>query len=144
MIVETTFLGLALTTAFVEFTGLYPGGIIVPSYLALYLRDPGRICGTVVVAILSWLSYQLLSHLFILYGRRRFVLIIFLGGLWSILWREFFPIYWSSHMNLMVIGWIVPGLIANTIERQGLWITLLSMGIVTVATYFLRLLLLGY
>lgn len=71
-------------------------------------------------------------------------MIVFLGGLWSILWREFFPIYWPPHMELMVIGWIVPGLVANTIERQGLWITLLSMGIVTVATYLLRLLLLGY
>ena len=34
---ELTFLGLLLSLLYVGLTGLYPGGIIVPSYLVLFI-----------------------------------------------------------------------------------------------------------
>ncbi|HQH46597.1 MAG TPA: poly-gamma-glutamate biosynthesis protein PgsC/CapC, partial [Candidatus Aminicenantes bacterium] len=40
----------ALVTA--EITGVVPGGLIVPAYLALYLNQPGRIAATLAAAFL--------------------------------------------------------------------------------------------
>ena len=69
MTYETIFLGLLLATLYVEIFDIYPGGIIVPAYMALYLHQPGRIAATVVVAYLSLFSYKLLSRYVILFGR---------------------------------------------------------------------------
>lgn len=143
MTVETAFLGLLVATLFVEVTGFYPGGIIVPAYVALFLDQPLRVVGTVAVAALAWATYRALSHWFILYGRRRFVLMILLGGAWALIAWRLVPTLWPTSVELRTIGWVVPGLIANTIERQGVWLTLAAMGIASVVTYFLvRLVLL--
>jgi hypothetical protein len=37
---EILILGLLISLAFSEITGISPGGIIVPSYFAIYLDDP--------------------------------------------------------------------------------------------------------
>ena len=142
MTIEIAFLGLAIATIFVEVTGIYPGGIIVPSYVALFLDQPLRVVGTLTVGILSWLSYRGLSCRFILYGRRRFVLMILLGGVWALLGYRLLPNLWPASAELRVIGWVIPGLVANTIERQGLWLTIMAMGIASTVTYFIAKLIL--
>jgi hypothetical protein len=40
-------------------------------------------------------------------------------------------------MEFRVIGWVVPGLIANSCARQGILVTVGSTVAVTVAVYFL-------
>jgi poly-gamma-glutamate biosynthesis protein PgsC/CapC len=141
--IETALLGLLVATLFVEVTGFYPGGIIVPAYVALFLDQPLRVLGTVAVAALAWATYRVLSHWFILYGRRRFVLMILLGGVWALVAWRLVPEVWPGSVELRTIGWVIPGLIANTVERQGFWMTFLAMGVASVATYFLvRLVLL--
>lgn len=130
---ELPFIGLLISLGVIALTGVYPGGIIVPSYLVLFVHEPERIIGTLVAAFLTLLVYLLASRRLILFGRRRFVFLLLVGGLWSILWRTLFPALFPLSVEFTVIGWVIPGLIANHFERQGVLVTLGSLLTATVA-----------
>lgn len=130
---ELPFIGLLVSLAFIGLTGRYPGGIIVPSYLVLFLWAPERIVGTLIAAILTMAAYRLSCRWLILFGRRRFVFLILVGGLWAMLWSQAFPFIFPISMEFRVIGWMIPGLIANHMERQGVVVTTASLMTVTVA-----------
>ena len=130
---EIPFIGLLVSLAFIWLTGVYPGGIIVPSYLALFVHEPERIAGTLIAAFLTMGVYRLSCRWLILFGRRRFVFLILLGGLWAFLWQLVFPALFPFSLEFRVIGWVIPGLIANHLERQGVVVTTASLVTVTVA-----------
>lgn len=127
MNVEITLIGLIISSFFVEIMGIYPGGIIVPVYMALYLDQPLRIIGTVAVALISIAVYRIFSKYFILFGRRRFVFLLVLSGMITLVWYKFTPGIFPGSEELRTVGWIVPGLLANVFERQGILWTLVSM-----------------
>ena len=129
---ELPFLGLLLSLGFIALTGVYPGGIIVPSYLVLFLSEPLRLAGTLGTAVLTLGVYLLASRWFILFGRRRFVFLIFVGGLWALFGQTLLPSLFPASMEFAVIGWVIPGLIANHMERQGVVVTTASLVLVTV------------
>ena len=134
------FISLIITLLFIAWTGYYPGGIIVPAYLVLFIDQPIRLLGTILVAIVSWLIYRLISRYFIIYGKRRFVLLLILGATFSFILSYIVPQFIDEAVELKVIGWIIPGLIANQLEKQGLKITLASISIVLFILYiFTRL-----
>ena len=130
---ELPFIGLLLALGFIALTGIYPGGIIVPSYLVLFLHEPQRIVGTLAAALLTLAVYRLASRWLILFGRRRFVFLILAGGLWAMLWSLLFPFIFPASVEFRVIGWVIPGLVANHMERQGVVITAASLVTVTLA-----------
>lgn len=138
---EASFIGLLIALAFIALTGVYPGGIIVPSYLVLFVQEPARIAGTLVAAFLTLAVYRLFCRWLILFGRRRFVFLILVGGLWALLWRELFPTIFPLSLEFRVIGWVVPGLIANHLERQGPVVTTAALVAVTVLTAWVSLML---
>ena len=129
---ELPFIGLLVSLAIIALTGVYPGGIIVPSYLVLFLLEPTRIVGTLLASLLTFWIYLLASRWLILFGRRRFVFLILVGGLWALLWRQVFPSIFPVSVEFTVIGWVIPGLIANHFERQGVFLTLGSLVTATV------------
>jgi poly-gamma-glutamate biosynthesis protein PgsC/CapC len=137
MHLETIFIGLALALLFKEAMGIYPGGIIVPAFLALTLDHPARALVTVGVACLSVAIYKLLARYFILFGSRRFVIILFIGGILSQLCVLMGPKLAASPAEFQVLGFIIPGLLANNLERQNFLLTLASLITVTVTTYFI-------
>lgn len=134
---ELPFIGLLVSLGFIALTGLYPGGIIVPSYLVLFLWEPQRLAGTLLAALLTVAVYRLAAHWLILFGRRRFVLLILLGGAWAVLWGQALPSLFPASVEFRVIGWVVPGLIAGHMERQGVVVTAAALVTVTVALGFL-------
>jgi poly-gamma-glutamate biosynthesis protein PgsC/CapC len=134
---ELTFLGLVISLLYVGVTGLYPGGMIVPSYLVLFVEQPQRIVGTLLTALLTLLCFKFVSQYLILFGRRRFVFMVLVGGIWTMLWLKMFSQLFPPSLEFRVIGWVVPGLIANSFERQGVIVTTASLVTVTVATYVL-------
>ncbi len=134
---EISFLGLLVSLVFVSLTGIYPGGIIVPSYLYLFAEQPLRICGTLGAALLTLFCFKLLSRYLILFGRRRFIFMILVGGIWTFLWIKLFPQIIPASVEFKVIGWVIPGLIANNFERQGVIVTASSIITVTVIIYFI-------
>jgi len=129
---ELPFLGLLLSLVFIWATGVYPGGIIVPSYLVLFLEEPTRIVGTLAAALLTVVAYRLASRWVILFGRRRFVFLIFVGGASAYLWVLLMPALFPVSLEYRVIGWVIPGLIANHADRQGVLVTGASVVTVTV------------
>ena len=138
---EISFLGLVISLIFTGITGLYPGGIIVPSYLVLFMDQPARIAGTLIAAFLTLICFKLASQYLIIFGRRRFVFMILVGGIWTFLWIQVFPFIFPVSLEFRVIGWVIPGLIANNFERQGVIVTTASLVTVTVVVYFLGQLL---
>jgi hypothetical protein len=60
-------------------TGIYPGCVIVPSYLVLFLHSPARIVGTLVVSLLTLVCFKLASKFLILFGTRRFVFMVLIA-----------------------------------------------------------------
>jgi len=134
---ELPFIGLILSLVFIGITGFFPGGIIVPSYLVLFLDQPARMAGTLMAAFLALWSYKAASCYLILFGRRRFVFMILVGGIWALLWRELVPSIFPISMEFRVIGWVIPGLVANHFERQGVIVTTASLVTVTVVIYIL-------
>ncbi len=132
---ELSFIGLLISGLFIGVTGFYPGGIIVPSYLVLFVNQPERILGTIIVSLLTLLCYKITSKYFILFGRRRFIFMLTVAGSWTFLWFYIFPVLFPLSPEFRVIGWVIPGLIANHFEKQGVTITLASLVSVTTCIY---------
>ncbi len=141
--IESAFIGLAVASLFTELTGLYPGGIVVPGYLALFANQPLRLVGTLIAALMAWVIYRAVARFFVVFGRRRFLLCVLLGGACALIGSRVLPMAWPVSLELRAIGWVIPGLIANTFERQGFFRTLAAMGIASVVTYCLLRLILG-
>jgi len=142
MTFETLFIGIIIAVIYIEFMDIYPGGIIVPAYIALYLDQPLKVLATIAVAFLSLYTYKVLSRYLILFGKRRFVMMVLLGALWAQVWSLVLPHFFASPSELRAIGWLIPGLLANNLEKQKLIPTLASMFTVAVITYFIGRILL--
>jgi poly-gamma-glutamate biosynthesis protein PgsC/CapC len=117
-------LGIALNLLFTELLGLASGGLVVPGYLALHLTQPARLLATIAVGGLTFAAVRYaFMRLVVLYGRRRFGITILTGfvlhGLYTIALSSA-----AAPADLRVVGYIVPGLIANTSLAQGFWTTL--------------------
>lgn len=120
-------LGILLSILFFEATRLSPGGIIVPGYFALSLTSPLRIGYTLLIVLLTWGVLQLLSNLFILYGKRRFALSIVL----SFLLNAAVTALGVLPFPIGIIGLIVPGILVREMEKQGVVRTWLALAAVT-------------
>jgi len=140
---ETLFIGFAVSMAFYELTGLYPGGIVVPAFLALYAAEPYRLLGTVLVALLSLAAYRLLSLRLILFGRRRFFVLAMTAGLLAAAGGFVFPSFLSGAPDFRAVGLVVPGLLANTCQKQGTVVTLAAAAVAMTATFLLSRLMLA-
>ena len=135
-------LGIVLSLVLSEFLGVTAGGIIVPGYIALFLHKPTQVIITFIVAILVWLIIKVLSRVMFLYGKRRIVLALILGFFFGYISRNiiFVNIEFGS---LAVIGNIIPGLIANWMDRQGVVRTISGVILTAVIVKLLVIVLFG-
>jgi len=136
MELELIAVGLLLSLIFAGTTGIYAGGIIVPSYLALFLEQPGRIAGTFAAAVIAFLIVSILSRHLLLFGKRQFVVMILCGALCAIVISSALPSLLPETTEFRVLGWVIPGLMANSFRRQGILVTSAAIVIVTVGVYF--------
>ncbi|MBU4330031.1 MAG: poly-gamma-glutamate biosynthesis protein PgsC [Acidobacteria bacterium] len=136
MIVETFVIGIVLALLFAELTDIYPGGIVVPAFLALHGGEPAKILLTVAAAGLAFGCVFCISRVVLLFGKRRFVLCLLFGVFWSLAAGLLLPDLFVQGQELRVIGWIVPGLLANTLMRQKALPTFAGLVVVTSAAYF--------
>lgn len=137
-------LGVVFSLFFNEVFGAAAGGIVVPGYIALNLHEPYRLLGTLVVAFLAYLTIKLISRFIFIYGRRRLVLAILLGFIFGYLSRQLI-IYeiFSLDFRMQAIGFIIPGLIANWMERQGIIKTFSIMFLTAVIVRLLLMIIMG-
>ena len=113
-------IGMVLSLFLTETLGVTAGGIIVPGYIAMNLENPERLVITFGISIITFLLIKLLSQYIMIYGKRRLVLALLIGFLFGYLSRSENMITASlGSTEFIVIGNIIPGLIANWMDRQG-------------------------
>jgi len=133
-------LGIVLSLVLSETLGVTAGGIIVPGYVSLYLHQPSQVLATFFVAILVWGIIQVLGKVMFLYGKRRIALALILGFFFGYISRNFIFIQ-DDLGSVAVIGNIIPGLIANWMDRQGI-VRTLSVVLLTAVVVKLTVILL--
>ena len=137
-------IGLVVSLLYAEIFGIAPGGIIVPGYLALGLGDPVAVSITLGVSLLTVFVVRVLTNVTIIYGRRRTVLMLLIGFLLGSLVRAILGVGTPvGPFEVDVIGYIIPGLIAIWMDRQGLTVTVSSALTASVVTRLSGLLFLG-
>jgi len=116
-----------------EWLGIVSGGLIAPAYIALSFNNPLSIALCLCTAFVTMFLIRLLSSITILYGRRRFILAVLLA----------FALQWTLGALVMgtefgkgrvdIVGYIIPGLLANEMERQGVGRTQLALLLLSIA-----------
>lgn len=147
--------GLAVSLIFSELFGLAAGGMVVPGYFALFLDQPINISMTIVASLLTFFLIHLLSNIVIVYGKRRTVLMILVGFLVRSLF-DALPVWALAPLQALqvqqpletaepvqVIGYIIPGLIAIWLDRQGVVETLSALFIASTAIRLILILAFG-
>lgn len=120
MLIETIGLGMLMSFFMSETIGLAAGGIVVPGYIAMTLHEPFRVTATMAIAFVVYLLIQFLSRWMLVYGRRQLILGVLLGYLIGYLTKIMPPIHLQQmHIDLATIGFVIPGLIAYWMARQG-------------------------
>lgn len=138
MIIETIGLGMLISFFLTETVGLAAGGIVVPGYFALTLNEPVRVVATMAVALVTYLILKVLSRVMILFGRRMLLLGILVGYLLGYV-TKIAPVMRvdSVRLDLSVIGYVIPGLVAYWMHRQGVVETISLLFVAAVLTRLL-------
>jgi poly-gamma-glutamate biosynthesis protein PgsC/CapC len=136
-------LGLVVSLFFSEAFGIAAGGLIVPGYLALALTRPERVAMTIGAAFVTYAVVHSLASFLVIYGRRRTVLMILVGYLVGMLLGTVAPALGVGDPEHAVIGFIIPGLIAIWLDRQGVVETITTLVTASVVVRLLLILLLG-
>lgn len=142
MIFQLFIIGMVVGFLFYELTGISPGGVIAPAYLALSIHQPGRIVTTIVLSLVIYFIIRYSASGLILYGRRKFLLAVVLSVFLKLLIETQLQPSLLTAIDLQSVGYIIPGLIANEMGRQQITNTLLSLGIVTLLVFQISLLVL--
>lgn len=138
-------IGLVISLLFSELFGLAAGGMVVPGYIALKITQPLSVVVTLVAAVITYVIVHSLASIMIIYGKRRTVLMILFGYMVGILLNQL-PIAASDvvqGVEFKTIGYIIPGLIAIWIDRQGLIETLSTLLTASVVVHLIMILFLG-
>jgi poly-gamma-glutamate biosynthesis protein PgsC/CapC len=139
-LVESITIGLVFGFVFYEWIGLSAGGFVVPGYIALQLTNLPVLAGTLIMSLLTYASVKLVSRYTILFGRRRFILMVLVGFSWQWVFRTLLVQRFNLASETDSLGFIVPGLIANEMDRQRVLPTLMALLIISV---LVRLALIG-
>ena len=132
ILIEAVGIGMFLSLVLTETIGLAAGGIVVPGYIALMLHHPVQVIATVLAGLVTYLIIKLLSTYVIIYGRRLLIISILVGYLIAYLTRVSPMLNLNAFsLNIQTIGFVIPGLIAYWIARQGIIPTLSAMIIVS-------------
>ncbi|HPR18667.1 MAG TPA: poly-gamma-glutamate biosynthesis protein PgsC [Candidatus Cloacimonadota bacterium] len=130
-------LGVLTSLFFLETFGAAAGGIVVAGYVAMYLHQPVTILATLSISVVVYLIVKLLGKFMFIYGRRRMVVTVLLGFIlgWT---TRYYGIYTNlpTDYAVNVIGFIIPGLIANAMEKQGIIRTITIMTLAAVIVRF--------
>ena len=140
-------IGLIVGLVFVSLLGLSTGGMVVPGYFALEWGSPNRIIVTLIISLVIFAMVKLLSKFMIIYGRRRIAITVLLsfilGAVVNSLLSEYLTTSYYSVNSVKAIGYIVPGLIALSIDRQGIIETIGSLLIASIIIRLLLIVLIG-
>lgn len=122
--------GVVVSMLFYDRYGVTTGGIIVPGYLALFVLRPSQIAVTLLMGVLIyWVVQKLLRPRWMLWGRKLFETEIVVALIFQTVWLGVFLYLAPMQQDLTLlysIGFLVPGIIAHDMGRQGVRTTILS------------------
>jgi poly-gamma-glutamate biosynthesis protein PgsC/CapC len=137
-------IGLAVSLIFSESFGIAAGGMVVPGYFALYLTHPLEAMLTLAVGFATFGIVHALSAIVIVYGRRRTVLMILMAYILGMAVRAMMPDLAPDGDDVVkVIGFIIPGLVAIWLDRQGVVETVSALATASVVVRLVLILLVG-
>ena len=139
-------LGMLISLLFSETVGVMGGGIIVPGYFAMYLQDSLSVFFTFVIAYITYLIIYFLSKYLLIYGRRRVILSLLIAFLIGLIFRKGIESSFieTSSFNVDYIGFIIPGLIASWMDKQGVSRTISVVLIQASLVHFILMLIYIY
>ena len=117
-------IGILVSIIFYELTDVSPGGIIVPGLLVSYFHSIERVIFTVIVALLTYLIVKLISKYLLVFGKRRFVLMILVSLFLSVIFELITNTLSANLLSVSLVGYTIAGLIANDFYKQGVKKTL--------------------
>ena len=114
-------LGMVFSLLLTEIIGLTAGGIIVPGWVALHLHNPVSVFMTFLIAIIVYLIVEMVSKFMFIYGKRRLVISLLLGFIMGLIFNTYLSNIFFNELDIEIysIGFIIPGMIANWMSRQG-------------------------
>jgi len=119
----TIILGIVVSTIIYKRTGLTLGGVIICGYLALFVGQPLHIIVTLAIAYITYqIVYKVLQKRFMLNGRKLFEIEILVGLIFQVLWIVVIRLFRTDNIDLTIlygIGFVLPGVIAHDMGRQG-------------------------
>ncbi len=135
-------IGLSVILSFFagEFLGISAGGLVSPGYLAFFLEQPLRVASTILLSVIIFFSVRGLQKFLIVFGRRRFMaaILLSLAGTW--LFEQLFFYANAMSQDMRIIGYVIPGLIANDMLRQGVIKTIVMVLLVAIVVRFIVML----
>ena len=132
------FVGVVLSLIFAEKFGINPAGLVVPGYLALIFDQPIMLFSVLIISCLTYFIVSNgISKWVILYGRRKFAAMILTGMVIKFIFDLLYPLTPFEMVEVSGIGVVIPGIIANTIQKQGVVITLSTTMLLTCITYII-------
>ena len=140
MLILTLVIGVGVSLALVELTGITAGAIIAPGYIALLLDQPKALLGVLVAVVGTHLIVSLLASPLFLYGTRRLTVSILVGAVLATGLGHLRGEFISEMLLWAGLGYVVPGLIAHQWYRQGFLPTALALLIAAPLTRSLALL----
>ncbi len=144
MIIIAVGLGMMLNLLLTETIGLAAGGVVVPGYIALNLHKPDMLISTIIISLATYLLVRLLSHFILLYGRRLLIVSIIIGYLLGYVTKVYPAISLGAvNFDITTVGFVVPGLLAYWMERQGILETISTMLIAAIIVRFILIILTG-
>lgn len=137
-------IGLAVSLIFSESFGIAAGGMVVPGYFALYMTQPVEALLTLAVGFATFGLVHALSAIVIIYGRRRTVLMILVAYVLGMGLRSLMPdLVGEGSEVISIIGFIIPGLVAIWLDRQGVVETISALATASVVVRLVLILLVG-
>ena len=95
------------------------------------MGSPARVVSTLAVSVVIYLVTLLLQKWIIIYGRRRFMVVVLLSVIFTWLVEQITHTG-AIGTDIRMVGFIIPGLIANDMLRQGVVKTLAGVTVVAV------------
>ncbi|MBN1984218.1 MAG: poly-gamma-glutamate biosynthesis protein PgsC [Chitinivibrionales bacterium] len=131
ILTECVAIGLLLSLYLSEILGYVAGGLVVPGYFVVISSKPLMVVATIAASLLSLGVLKLCSRYALIYGRRRLFLSVLLGFIFSELSRLlFFAVPSEFLLELQAFGFIIPGLLAYWMDKQGMFPALGMLGVV--------------
>ena len=134
-------LGIIISILIYERWRVTGGAAVVAGYLGLFVNRPLYIVTTVLIAILTfYIVDRIIARKMFLYGRRRVVIMVVVG-MFLQLFTGSIAFFFDKNIGWLAglygVGFVLPGLIAQDIERQGVRLTTLTVLTTSLLTFLL-------